>query len=179
MRAGLGGPQRRPDPTSSGQGEAERHVPLSVRLLDHPGQHPEAAVHPDRGNANKGGQPQEVEIMEVVIVVVIFSVPLSSAGHPVVRCSLLHLLLPSFLLFNLPSRLPPSNPAVPVPGCPFPCHRAWRRCAPGSLDPDGGALPADRSAGETPVPPVGQEPESGPGEAKDALRQQPVGLDGS
>lgn len=49
VRAGLGRPEPRPGQSSSGQGEAERHVPLSVRLLDHPGQHTEAAVHADRG----------------------------------------------------------------------------------------------------------------------------------
>lgn len=47
--AGLGWSKPCPGQTTSSQGEADRHVPLSLRLLDHTGQHTEAAVHTDRG----------------------------------------------------------------------------------------------------------------------------------
>lgn len=50
---GLGRPEQRPDPTPSGQGEAQGHVPLSVWLLDHSGQHAEVVVHSDRGTAQE------------------------------------------------------------------------------------------------------------------------------
>jgi len=177
----LGRPERRPDPTSSSQGEAERHVPLSVRLLDHSGQHTEAAVHINWGNARRKTRNAQKEVRNAhghgLKSTVIFSSP--CAGHPVVRRRLLHLLLPFSLFFYLPSRLPPSNPPITFPGCALFSHRAGRRGAPGSLDPDSRALPEDCGTGQTPVSPVWQDTESEPREVQNALCQQPVGPDGS
>lgn len=91
------------------------------------------------------------------------------------RCCLL--LLPA--IYHLPPCVPSADSPIPLPGCTFLSSRARRWGAPGSLDTDCRAVPADRCARQTAVPPVRPGPESRPREAKDALCQQSLGPDGS
>lgn len=100
----------------------------------------------------------------------------SCVGHSVVRRRLLPL-LPD--IFHLPPCVPSADSPVPLPGCPFLSFRARRWGAPGSLDTDCRAVPADCCPRQTTVPPVRPGPEPRPREAKDALCQQSLGPDGS